>query len=425
VRFRLRDGANVDLYVSSGIEVNPEQWDNNKECIKAKVLVSPALRNEVDTAVRDYKNVVSAAYKKLVEKNEIISSQNLLQWIDKVQHPEKYLSARGEEMECAKPSFFALYDKFINETRCSTKRKENFILIKHHLEKFVKYMQKTNRTFELDIDKLSVETLNSFETFLFEEKNIYGRYPEIWFGCRKPRLKGQNSVNALMDTLRRFNNWALNNEHTTNYPFKKFEFKPQIYGTPYFLTLEERNQLYNFPIKKEKYAVQRDIFVFQCCIGCRVGDLLRFTKQNIINGAIEYIAAKTREGHPRTVRVPLNEIAKDIIKRYENEQTGNRLLPFTDYANYNYAIGKVCKEAGLNRIISVLNTQTRQAEQHPLYEIATSHIARRTFIGNLYKKVRDPNLIASMSGHIEGSKAFNRYRTIDEDIKKDLVKMLE
>jgi hypothetical protein len=188
VRFRLRDGANVDLYVSSGIEVNPEQWDNNKECIKAKVLVNPALRNEVDTAVRDYKNTISLAYKKIVEKNEVISSQNLLLWIDRIKNPQKYLTARGEEMECAKPSFFALYDKFINETRCSTKRKENFILIKHHLEKFVKYMQKTNRTFELDIDKLSVEHLNSFETFLFEEKNIYERYPDIWVGCRKPRL---------------------------------------------------------------------------------------------------------------------------------------------------------------------------------------------------------------------------------------------
>ena len=35
--------------------------------------------------------------------------------------------------------------------------------------------------------------------------------------------------------------------------------------------------------------VQRDIFVFQCFIGCRVGDLMKMTKANIINGAIEYV----------------------------------------------------------------------------------------------------------------------------------------
>lgn len=51
-------------------------------------------------------------------------------------------------------------------------------------------------------------------------------------------------------------------------------------------------------------------------------------------------------------------------------------------------------------------------------------MARRTFIGNMYKKVKDPDLIGSMSGHVEGSKAFARYRTIDDDMKRELVDMI-
>jgi hypothetical protein len=57
--------------------------------------------------------------------------------------------------------------------------------------------------------------------------------------------------------------------------------------------------------------------------------------------------------------------------------------------------------------------------------VASSHIARRTFIGNLYKKVKDPALIGALSGHREGSTAFARYRAIDEDIKVELVRLLE
>ena len=57
---------------------------------------------------------------------------------------------------------------------------------------------------------------------------------------------------------------------------------------------------------------------------------------------------------------------------------------------------------------------------YALKEVATSHTARKTFIGNLYKQVPDPNLIASMSGHVEGSRAFNRYRTIDDEMKRNL-----
>ena len=35
------------------------------------------------------------------------------------------------------------------------------------------------------------------------------------------------------------------------------------------------------------------------------------------------------------------------------------------------------------------------------------------------------NLAGVLSGHKEGSKAFSRYREIDEQMKKDLVGMLE
>lgn len=41
-----------------------------------------------------------------------------------------------------------------------------------------------------------------------------------------------------------------------------------------------------------------------------------------------------------------------------------------------------------------------------------------------YKQVKDPNLVGSMSGHKDGSKAFSRYRNIDDDIKKELVDLL-
>ena len=52
-------------------------------------------------------------------------------------------------------------------------------------------------------------------------------------------------------------------------------------------------------------------------------------------------------------------------------------------------------------------------------------MARKSFIGNIYRKVGDPNLVSALSGHKEGSKPFRRYRGIDEEMKKDLVKLLD
>ena len=61
----------------------------------------------------------------------------------------------------------------------------------------------------------------------------------------------------------------------------------------------------------------------------------------------------------------------------------------------------------------------------PLLDFGSSHLARRTFVGNLYKQVKDPNLVGALSGHKEGSKAFARYRTIDDEMKQQLVDLLK
>ena len=76
-------------------------------------------------------------------------------------------------------------------------------------------------------------------------------------------------------------------------------------------------------------------------------------------------------------------------------------------------------------MVTVRNPVTGADEQKPINEIASSHMARRTFIGNLYKKVKDPSLVASLSGHTDGSRAFARYREIDMEMKRGLVEMID
>ena len=77
------------------------------------------------------------------------------------------------------------------------------------------------------------------------------------------------------------------------------------------------------------------------------------------------------------------------------------------------------------RMVTILNAATGQEEKRPINELASSHLARRTFVGNLYKKVKDPNLVGALSGHKDGSRAFARYREIDDDLKKELISILD
>ena len=98
-----------------------------------------------------------------------------------------------------------------------------------------------------------------------------------------------------------------------------------------------------------------------------------------------------------------------------------RLFPFITAQKYNIAIKKIFKLAGITRNVIIRNPKTGENELVPIDTVASSHLARRTFIGNAYFKVSDPNIIGKMSGHVDGSRAFKRYRNIEDETLWDLV----
>ena len=143
-------------------------------------------------------------------------------------------------------------------------------------------------------------------------------------------------------------------------------------------------------------------------VGCRVGDLFSFTKDNIVGDILQYLPHKTMRKQSQTVSVPLTSKAMEILKRYDGKQ--EKLLPTKQVYQYNEGFRAVLRECGINRMVTILDTVTGKEVQKPICDVATSHMARRNFIGNLYKKVKDPELVSSMTGHVNGSRAFARYR---------------
>jgi site-specific recombinase XerD len=418
VRFRYSDGRDMQLFHKSEILVNPDTFDKKKECIKAKIVFDAEKRKKIDKMIVERKELIKSLC--IGADGSVLSSEWLESSIDKTLHPEKYASE--------KQSFFDLFEECVSKRNISDVRKRNFHVVIRALKRYELYKREMQKEFNLSLDSFTIDTLRDVIDFLRKEHEIHETHPDLYKQVpesRNPEPRGQNTINGMLTKLRTFFIWAVDNEKTENNPFKKYAIEECVYGTPYYITIEERNQLYNIDLShRPQLEVQRDIFVFQCLIGCRVADLYKFTKQNIINSAIEYIARKTKDGRPVTVRVPLNSIAKEIINKYSGYE-GSMLFPFISEQKYNKAIKKAFAVAGLTRNVVILDPLTRESTIKPLSEIASSHLARRCFVGNLYKQVKDPNLVGVLSGHKEGSKAFARYREIDEEMKNDLVKMLE
>lgn len=149
---------------------------------------------------------------------------------------------------------------------------------------------------------------------------------------------------------------------------------------------------------------------------------MNLTEDNITNGILVYMPHKTKdEGKAFLARVPLSKQALALLAKYEGKDKKGRIMPFIAEQNYNDAIKEILKICKIKRKVPVRNPKTGDEEMKPLYEVASSHMARRTFVGNAYKVVQDPNLIGRMSGHVEGSKAFARYRDIDDAMLEDVI----
>lgn len=254
-------------------------------------------------------------------------------------------------------------------------------------------------------DTVTTQVLENFRKYLTDGKHC------------DPVSK--NTVSYVLTAVKSFWHYCVKMGYTTNNPFLRFEIEPEVYGNPIYITKEERDTLYYLHIPDERLRKTRDIFVFQCLVGCRVGDLIRLKKDNVVNGAIEYIPRKTKDERPVIARVPLCPKAQSIIDRYTTVED-EKLLPFISPQKYNDYIKELFRFAHITRTVTRLNPLTRQEERVSIADVASSHMARRTFIGILHRKVKN-EVIGSMSGHSANSKAFSRYYHIEDDTKRDAV----
>lgn len=423
IYFRFVGGRGFVFRGKSGISIDPDRW----KAKEGKIAI-PRLETDQQKELLLAQKKITDLSTYLIESftssdKSKIKKDWLKREIENFWHPDNGISTD------IKKEFFDAFTLFLEERTISENRLRHYHVLERMLKRYELYKSyKSDNVFKLSFDIINDNLLRDFEKYLLNEYKIYETHYDLFKNkpeSKNPGRRGHNTIYGIFQKLRCFILWAIEKGLCSANPFKGYSMKTPVYGTPIYLTLEERDKILNTDLEhRPALSVQRDIFVFQCLVGCRIGDLIKLKKSNLINGAIEYVPRKTIDGRSDTIRVPLNETAKRLIVKYA-DITGDYLMPFISQVNYNIALKEIFTIAEVNRIVTVINPQTREEEQKPLNEIASSHIARRTFIGNLYKKVKDPSLVGSLSGHKDGSKAFARYRDIDEEIKKDLVKLIE
>lgn len=489
ILIRFYQGQNIDFRVKSGLFVQPRHFryfvnrvaskkkgieipdkvtsickedakakgyvlSTRGEVVIADRLITPEVRFDKEQAklLGELQTIIMETFA-AADKN-VLSADWLEKIVHRFHHPQSAARVKRQRGKKAM-SIYDLAEEYLEKKRFSYDHTKAFRVLVRDLARYEAFRKKVlQERFAWNIDKMTRKDIEDFEEYLRNEKTLSEKYPKqfesileeypveinVVHTMTKLQDRGENTIVKLKKKFKAFMQWLYETERTTNRPFDGIKIGVEKYGTPIYITKEERNLVAetDIPAMFEKLddedkkacsklplrtlETQRDIFVFQCLVGCRVGDLTRLTSQNITQGILEYVPSKTAdEDAPVKPRIPLNPCALKLVKKYEGVDKDGRLFPFISPQKYNDAIKAVLLICGITRIVQVRNSTTGENEMKRICDVASSHMARRTFVGAAYKAVRDPNIVGKMSGHVEGSRAFNRYRQIDDDILKETI----
>ena len=186
-----------------------------------------------------------------------------------------------------------------------------------------------------------------------------------------------------------------------------------MYDAPVFLKAEELRQVIDSTVPSDLQWA-KDLFVLNCALGCRIGDLLRLSMDKVAVSEegipyVHYIPSKTTRAMAinKEIETPLIRPALEIILR-------TRLI-FNRYNSkyvkqvYNRALRRLFEYCGIHRLVSLYNSELKDNVYKPLYEVASSKLARKTHV-DMLTKVQINYYVAGL--HRSGSDAVFRYTSL-------------
>ena len=285
----------------------------------------------------------------------------------------------------------------------------------------------------MSVSEFTTDMVLEFRQFVYDEFLYVPLYPDLYprgSGHHWPRkrLRDTTVVHDLK-LLQAFFAELENADEIRRSPFRKLSMEKRriimhtMYDAPVFLRAEELKVVMATDVPSDLQWA-KDLFLLNCAIGCRIGDLLRLTMDKVAVSEegipyVHYIPSKTARLQNCNVEVqtPLIVPALEIIKR-----TG---LHFMDHNHhygkqrYNKALRRLLQYCGITRQVSIFCPETGDNAYRPLCDVATSKLARKTHI-DMLNKVQINYYAAGL--HRAGSDAVFRYTNLELKDRYRLIK---
>lgn len=418
IRFRL-SSKGVHVYHKTDIVAPIRELQDKYNCTgkggnftcdgekkKGVVFYDIELYNEIQTE----KGYIKEALKEITNKGLSFDSETVERLIEEYKHPEKALRRKQQPLIDA-------FDAYIREKAdnnlISNIRRLHYENVLLSLKRFLIIEKKGNDIVPSDF---TTHMLLKFRKYMREEYLYIIKYPQLFIDeKRAPKgMRSDNTVASRMQTLSAFFADLKMQKIIKESPFdninkgtRKDIFKRK-YDEPISLTISELKKIQDTDVP-EDLKETRDIFVLNCLIGCRIGELQVMTRDNIhIDNGIAFVAylpqktAHIDSTNNAVIKTPLMETALKILIDYDF--SFKLLKNISGKDGYNKKLKALLKECGLDR--EVFLTECGKAIAKPLYDMASTKLARKTHIEGM-QQVQIDRYAAGL--HSKNSNAVDHY----------------
>ena len=374
---------NKQVKLSTGVKIYPDHWNEKRQEVYISVRLSEidninnTIVNKKITKLKEY--FIEFKHYLCMHPDEIGESMKLL---------KQHIYKDRMKKELQKPATFIM-KQIIEAKTCAESSKKQY---RSNIDKFERFLKENEipNTWE----SMNLDTINRYQKQIIKENPLHPH------NTLRNIIKG-TIFNLLGIADKRLDipfKWSDSN--LNSFEFVKDKSNKELADNKKVsLTEEQLNKFYKHIItgterQIKKYTEIRDLFILQCLVGQRIGDMQKFfngdNEMDEEAGTISIIQQKTKA---RAI-IPLLPLAKEIISKYENKE----LLYYKERKSIvNEALKEVAEQAGLDEPNTYEENGIKQTQ--PLYKLLHTHTARHTFITILCRKGIPKETVIIATGH--------------------------
>lgn len=359
-----------------GVKIAPSLWDKKAQSVKKcprKAYFDKAISDRY-YAVQEMISKLSEDDEELMRRLTITEIKNII--LERLDGKERKDTGNG--------SFALGYKKFVETKQGRTRQ-----IYETTWKRICEFTDKAER---LNFEDITAKWLNEFNGYMAK------------------RSPAQNARSIHLRDIRAVFNFAIDEEMTDLYPFRKFKIK----STPtmkHSLSADDIRMIATMPLLpwQEEY---RDVFMLIFyLIGINIVDLFSLTHENVQNGRIVYTRRKTK----RIYSIKIEPEAQEILERRKGTthliDVADR---YKDHTNFTSRFNKALKTFGT---WEVDEHHKQKVRYKPYWDFLSSYWARHSWATIAYNDCNIPvDVISQALGHSMGNRVTMVY--INSDSKK-------